>query len=122
MNPFFGVAAALVFLISFVHSYFGEKKLIGPLLLQESRNAVLEDSMARIVLRVAWHLTTLAWAGMGAVILLQDSATETNAMIVHAMGATFALTGLALLITTRARHRAWIVFFAIAGCLWAGLA
>jgi len=112
------LASVLIFGIGVVHSWLGERRLIGPLLAPDKRRGMLEKSrFARQTLRFAWHLTTLAWWGLGAVLIaLAMSPLDGHVYSVSVIiGATFLITGLVTLLTSRGRHLAWPVFLAIAG-------
>lgn len=111
------IAAAMTFLIGFGHSWLGEKILIGPLLDPEKRQGMLaKDRFARQVIRFGWHATSIAWWGLGAVvfILSRGPISETGHTILLALTGTFLATGLGILISTRGRHFAWLVFLIIA--------
>ena len=112
------VAAVLTVLVGVVHSWLGEHRLIGPLLSPEGRRGILASSaFARGVLRFAWHLTSVAWWGFAAImIVLAQAPPDGPARMVLVMTALmFLVTGLTTLITSRGRHLAWPVFLAIAG-------
>ncbi len=117
MNTSLALAASLVFLVGLAHSWLGEVRLLGPLLAPGTRQGILEKSaFARRILRFAWHLTTLAWWGTGAMLAAFSlSPIDRGGKIALAAAATtFFVTGLVILATSRGRHLAWPVFFAIA--------
>ena len=64
------LAAALTVGIGLAHSWLGERRLIQPLLAPEHRHGVLTRSFSRRVLRFAWHITTLAWWGLAAILAI----------------------------------------------------
>lgn len=107
-------AAALCVVIGLVHSWLGERRLIGPLL--AAREGLLQRRFARNVLRFAWHLTTIAWIGIGAALVAFAgvAADIGSSRAVLAIAATMLVTGVVILATGRGRHWAWPVFFAIA--------
>ncbi len=120
----FLVAALLVFTIGLAHSWIGERRLIGPLLSPEWRSGILAKSeFARRTLRFAWHITSLAWWGMGAaLIVIAILPTDRSTVFFAAItGITFLITGLITLITSRGRHLAWPVFLTIAALCFAPL-
>jgi hypothetical protein len=111
------IAATLTVFIGAVHSWLGERRLIGPLLAPDTRTGILERSrFARQVLRFAWHITTLAWWGMGAVLASYALVPREafGAVTLGLIAATFFATGVIILVTGRGRHWAWPVFMAIA--------
>lgn len=119
------LAGVLLVFIGLVHSWLGEVKLIGPLLSPSGRAGLLAQSrFARNVLRFAWHLTTVAWWGMGlSVALLAAPFTlDPRVALLAGVGVTCLITGLLILAVGRGRHLAWPVFLAAAFCCWVPLA
>lgn len=112
------VAAALIFGVGAAHSWLGERLLIGPLLALDRREALLKKGgFGARVLRFAWHLTTVAWWGIGAMLvaIARLPLDPASRVILVVIAATFLVTGLTILLTSRGRHLAWPVFVAIAG-------
>ena len=110
-------AAVLTALLGIAHSWLGEARLIGPLLAPDLRAGLLAKSaFARAILRFAWHLTSVAWWGLAAILaavaLAGPAAAETATLA--AVSATLALSGIIVLVTSRGRHLAWPVFLAAA--------
>jgi hypothetical protein len=122
-HPALLIAGVLAVFISAVHSWLGEQKLIGPLLALEHREGPLARSFMRRLVRFAWHITSVAWTGMGlALAMLARSPLEpTGRFMAGVIGATFLVMGLMTLIAGRGRHLAWLVFLAIAGLCFAPL-
>lgn len=111
--------------LGLVHSWLGEVKLIGPLLSPAGRSGMLAHSrFARNVLRFAWHLTSLAWWGMGisVAMLAAPFSVEPRLALLAGTGMTCLITGLIILVIGRGRHLAWPVFLAAAFCCWVPLA
>lgn len=121
MNTFLLISAILLIFIGFVHSILGEYKLIAPLSKQEDNIVFQEDPLNRVVLRGAWHLTTIAWWGAAIVILILANMKSPPTMAIHAMAGTFLITGLLIGVITSGRHPAWVIFLSVTGCLWVGL-
>ena len=123
MNPWLVIAAALVVFIAAVHAILGERYIIIRLWRQDHLPKLLgSDLFTKRVLRFAWHLTTVAWLGFAAILLLGagwDGGMNTAA-ILNMIGITFLLSALLSLIITRGRHISWIVFLAIAVMAWLG--
>lgn len=117
-DPGLMIAAALTFALGAVHSWLGERKLIGPLLAPETRSGILAQSgFARRVLRFAWHITTIAWWGIAAALaaLAYLPLDPQGRAVLVAIAVTFFVTGFMILATSRGRHLAWPVCLAIAG-------
>ena len=111
-------AGILAFAIGVVHSWLGERRVLGPLLAPARRQGILASSaFIRRVLRFAWHLTTLAWWGMGAILaaLAFSPLDPQGRIVLVGIGVTFLLTGIVILVTSRGRHLAWPAFLAVAG-------
>ena len=111
-------AAILTIVIGVVHSWLGEVRLIGPLVSAKTSQGILAKSaFARGVLRFAWHLTSIAWWGLAAMMweLSSGPIAGHDRVILAIIGLMFLATGATTLIASRGRHLAWIVFLAIAG-------
>jgi|HubBroStandDraft_5_1064220.scaffolds.fasta_scaffold211389_2 hypothetical protein len=109
----FSVAAAtLLILTGIVHSVLGEGRLLKPLLLQ--RSGILASSLARFILRLAWHLTSLSWLVL-AVILLAFQFEPTHAMGIALLttGVAFSAAGVMDALGSRGRHIGWPLLLAI---------
>jgi hypothetical protein len=124
MNGFLVAAAGLSIGVGVVHSILGERKLLRPLLRSNSGPKLLAVPLARQTLRFAWHLTSVAWWGFAAVFLAlaQERPDATGRAVLTVSAATFLLTGAITALATGGRHLAWIVFLAIAGLAWFGVA
>jgi len=112
------VAAVLAVAIGAAHSYLGERYILVRLLRRADLPRLFgSDVFTKRTLRFAWHMTTVAWWGLGAVLVMVTggaSARSTGA----AIAATFLATALLILIGSRGRHLAWIVFLVIAAAAW----
>jgi hypothetical protein len=99
-------AAILLVITAFAHSVLGERRLLGPLL--RRREGILASNLARVVLRFAWHLTSVTWAVL-ALILVQLVRDPATARFWAAAGTGVAFTGAGLFdaIATRGRHVGW---------------
>jgi hypothetical protein len=107
------VAAALTTLITaFTHSYFGEKRLIGPLV--ASNDGVMARLLAKQVIRFAWHLTSLLWIGQ-ALLLLRAAMDPRfiDSALIGGIGVLHLAVGLIDAIVTRGKHIGWPLLTAI---------
>jgi hypothetical protein len=122
MNASLLVAALLVLLVSGAHSYLGERYILTRLFRRAELPKLFgSDEFTRKTLRFAWHITSLAWLGLGGVMILMALPRGvTPAGLTLVISLTFGVTGLVALLGSRGRHLSWIVFFAIAGLVWAG--
>ncbi len=125
MNFWLIIGAALVVFIAALHGILGERYIIMRLWNQDDLPKLLgSDLFTKRVLRFAWHLTTVAWLGFAALLLLgagQDGEIN-RAAVASVISITFLLSALLSLIITRGRHLSWIVFLAIAATAWIGSA
>jgi hypothetical protein len=96
--------------VALAHSVWGEKFLLQRLLRRELPSLSGSDAFTKQILRFAWHLTSVAWIGFGA-ILVSSPSRDT----VRWIGLVFAVSTLFPLWATRGKHLAWIVFATIAG-------
>lgn len=105
-NGLLFIAAVLLMVTAFVHSLLGERRLIGPLLAR--REGVLASDLARFVLRLAWHLLSVAWMVL-ALILVQLVRDPATARFWAAAGTGVAFTGVGLFdaVASRGRHIGW---------------
>jgi hypothetical protein len=111
------VAALLCFLIGVVHSYLGERYILIRLF-RETRLPRLfgSDFFTRRTLRFAWHLTTVAWWGLGYLLwAVAHAPADLESVVLGTVSAVFMVSGALALVASRGKHLSWIVFLAIAG-------
>ena len=107
------IAACLLVITGLVHTVFGDRRVIAPLLAnKEWKIAGISRRAADLVLRFAWHLTTVAWFALAAVLV--------GASIEIAFAVT-CLISAAIILVLLPGHLAWPLFLP-AGllALWAG--
>lgn len=115
-------AAALLVLIGAAHSFLGERYILVRLFRRGGLPRLFGGEwFTRQTLRFAWHITTVAWLGFAALLVL-IAAPEPPAVdaLLAAIGVTFLATGAIALFASRGRHLSWVVFFAIAALCWWG--
>lgn len=105
------VAAGSLFTLAALHSFLGERLLVGPLLAVDPWPALrIGRTLGRQTLRFAWHLTSVAWLGLGVLLL---GPADSGALFVPAVvGAVLLASGIFTFATTRGRHFAWAPFLA----------
>ena len=115
------IAALLTFAVGIAHSVLGEKLLLIRLFRRPDLPTLAGSAtFAARTLRFAWHITTVAWWGFGAMLVLasRDALTPDNALI--ALAVTMLVTAAMILFASRGKHLAWPVFAAIAAiAFWA---
>ena len=114
------VAAFLTVSLGIAHSYLGEKYILIHLFRRENLPRIFGDQeFTKRTLRFAWHITTVAWIGLAALLVHAGRGDLTVPGTLRIIGVTAIISGLFPIIFTRGRHLAWIVLFAIGGIsLW----
>ncbi len=114
------IAAGLAVVLAAAHSYLGERYILIRLLRRDDLPRLLGGvEFTKQTLRFAWHITSIAWLGLAALLLVMSSAPggaeRTQARVIAAV---FGLSGLVALLGSRGRHLSWIVFLVIAALVW----
>jgi hypothetical protein len=105
-------AAVTTLLTAATHSYFGEKRLIGPLVASDA--GVMSRLLAKQVIRFAWHLTSLLWIGQ-ALLLFRAAADPAfrDVALIGGIGIIHLAIGLFDAVMTRGQHIGWPLLTAI---------
>ena len=109
-------AAFLAFAIGVVHSVLGERYILTRLFRRDNLPKLFGGTeFTTQTLRFAWHITTIAWWGFSAILVLlaADAFSFSNLSMVIAI--TFLVTGTIALIASHGRHLSWVVFIFIGG-------
>ena len=114
-------AAGLASLLALAHSYLGERYILMRLF----RRDVLPElfggtEFTKRTLRFAWHLTSIAWLSLAAILVKLNSHVPGRAELGLLLVGTFGVSGLVAFVGSRGRHLAWVVFVAIAALAWLG--
>ena len=114
------LAAVLIALLGLAHSVLGERYLLTRLFKRDNLPPLFGGTAFTIcTLRFAWHLTTLAWWGLAALVLLAAHGEITAAGTLRVVALVALVSASLPLVFTRGRHLSWIVFLAIAGLIFA---
>lgn len=121
MNALHGAALLLV-LIGAAHSALGERYLLMRLFRRDDLPRLFGGTACTTrTLRFAWHITTVAWWGLAALLWQAGSGTLTPQRALAAIGWTLLLSALLPLLITRGRHLSWLAFLAVGAiALWHG--
>jgi hypothetical protein len=116
------VAATLCAAVALAHSYLGERYVLIRLLRRTDLPHLFgSDLFTKRTLRFAWHLTSLAWLGFGALLITAARGGAASGPAgLEIVAATFAASALVTFAGSRGRHLAWIAFAAIAVLAWLG--
>jgi hypothetical protein len=115
-------AAGLAVLIAAAHSYLGERYILIRLFRRGNLPPLFGGTdFTEQTLRFAWHITSVAWVGLAALLLLLDSfGPAERARVAVVVVVVFGVTGVVALVASRGRHLSWLIFFAIAALTWWG--
>ncbi|MEX2154720.1 MAG: hypothetical protein WD825_15365 [Gemmatimonadaceae bacterium] len=124
MNTLLLAAAGLILLLGAAHSYLGERYILIRLFRRSDLPTMFgSDLFTRRTLRFAWHLTTVVWWGLAA-LLFVAARNGSGAMPLARVGAIVATTALASAVVafvgSHGRHLSWLVFLAISMLAWLG--
>jgi len=113
MTRFFLAAAVVATLVTaFVHSYFGERRLIGPLV--ASKAGIMSRALAKQVVRFAWHLTSLLLLGQALLLAREASHPwSVDRTLVGGVAGLYLAAGLFDAWLTRGKHIGWPLLTAI---------
>lgn len=112
-------AITLILVLGLAHSYLGERYILMRLFKRGDLPKVLGSAeFTAGTLRFVWHLITLVWWGIAAILLQVSGPTLDTTMVLRILATVAFLSGLLPLFFTRGRHLSWIVFFAVAALLW----
>jgi len=95
------LSAVLMAITAFIHSWAGEKRLIGPLL--KSSQPPLNNAQSRHILRSAWHLTS----GFMVLCAIVIAVPDTPSPALRVIGGFWLALGLFSLLSSRGRHVGW---------------
>ncbi len=127
VNVFLLGAALLLFYIGVMHTVLAEwrgerrvVKRIWELSLCEGDSE--KDLLARRIVRLAWHLTSVTWCGVAGVITYLSCTEPTGASVVvlRILVVTFLLHSLLSIVLVRGQHPSWYGFLIVAALLFAG--
>lgn len=107
-------AAFLAFGIGAIHSLLGEKFILMRLFRCADIPHLFGSADFTIrTLRFAWHLTTLAWWGFAALLILIAHPPLKLESVATVIGCTFIAHFVLAVIGTRGKHLSWVVFLVI---------
>ena len=114
-------AAGLTVLGALAHSYLGERYILIRLFRRDSLPALFGGTdFTRRTLRFVWHLTTVAWLGLAALLVQLNSHVPSKSELGILLAGTFAVSGIVALVGSRGHHLSWVAFFAAAVLVWFG--
>lgn len=113
------IAALLLAGIALAHSYLGERYILIRLLRRENLPQLFgSDRFTKRTLRFAWHVTSIAWLGFGAVLAVLAAEGPNVPRVLVAIAVTFIVTSLVIAVASRGRHLAWPLFLLVGILTW----
>ncbi len=121
MTTLLCIAAFFALAVGLAHSALGERYILIRLFRRNDLPKLFGGPEFTIrTLRFAWHITTVAWWGFGAILILLAQQSFSFQHLSLVLAVTFLVTGAITLLFSRGRHLAWLVFLFIGGvCLYA---
>lgn len=108
------LAAALVVAVSIAHSWLGERYVLSRLFRRPDLPRLFGSTeFTTRTLRFAWHITSIAWWGYAALLILLANPPATPRSIGLIVGCTFLAHFALVLPASRGRHLSWIAFLVI---------
>ncbi len=119
MNAVFWTAVALIAGLALVHSVLGERYILIRLFRRTDLPKLFgSDDFTKRTLRFAWHLTSVVWLGMAAVICWLAAGDAVGALRV--ISVTALVSSIVAAIGSRLRHLSWIVLLIVGAAVWFG--
>lgn len=113
------IAAFLFFALGVAHSILGERYILIRLFRRPDLPKLFGGTFFTIqTLRFAWHLTTVAFWGLGGIIVAVAAGRNRPEDLLRVVAWTCVVSALLPLWFTRGRHLSWLAFLAIAGLLF----
>ena len=110
------LAAFLILALGVGHSVLGERYILRRLFRRSDLPKIFGSADFTIqTLRFAWHITTVAWFGLGALVFAASQGELDSGSAMQIIGYTAIASGFLPLVSTRGRHLSWLVLFAIGG-------
>lgn len=105
MNTALLLAAALCILTAGIHSYVGERGLIRALVAMDT--GVMETQLAKHVVRLAWHWTSLLWILVALYLVVVARGDEKSTWLLAVIGSVHLLAGVVDGLVTKGKHIGW---------------
>ena len=103
-----------VMAVAAAHSYSGERYILIRLFRLENLPKLFGSTEFTVrTLRFAWHLTSVAWLGLAAILVLLANPAATLNTIGFVIGCIFLVHFVVAIVGSRGRHLSWPLFLAI---------
>ncbi|MFY3384323.1 hypothetical protein [Paracidovorax sp. MALMAid1276] len=116
MSLLLHIAAFLAFAVGLAHSVLGERYILTRLFRRGDLPRLFGGTaFTARTLRFAWHVTTIAWWGFAAILVLLAEQSFSFDRLALVVAATFLPTAALTAVISRGQHLAWPVFLFIGG-------
>jgi hypothetical protein len=122
MTSLLYVSALLIVLVGIAHSVLGERYILIRLFRRDELPKLFGGTaFTKRTLRLAWHITTVTWFALAALLIQVAQGGLTPVGTVQVIGYASIASGLLSLVISRGQHLSWLVFFAVGAMLlvWA---
>lgn len=115
MNFYLITSAVLITITGVIHSVLGEKLILLPVLKMQLPPLIKSDVFMKRVLRMAWHMTTLVWLGIGYILfeLAKQPLDATGILFTKTILVVCLVSGIFSLVWARGRHFSWMIFLLV---------
>lgn len=109
------LSALLFVMLGTAHSYLGERYVLAPIFRVPALPKLFGSThYMQQILRLAWHVTSIAWWGLAGITFLLAHPPVTPRAVSLAVGFTAFASFLSVLVFTRGKHvAAWVMFLII---------
>lgn len=108
------LAAALAIAVGCAHSYLGERYILVRLFRRPDLPKLFGGTeFTTRTLRLAWHLTTVAWFGAAGILFAMAQGPISSQLVGLIIAAVFFASALLTFGVSRGRHLAWLVFLLV---------
>ncbi|CCN82504.1 conserved hypothetical protein [Vibrio nigripulchritudo SFn27] len=122
MEIFMYLAALLLVVVTFAHSYLGERYILIRLFKHDNLPKLFgSDDFTKKTLRFAWHVTSFAWLGLAAILVALAQPDLSKHLIGKIIAITFAIHFLIALFGSKGKHLSWVVFGLVSVLVWFGI-
>lgn len=104
-------AAIIMLLTGIAHSYLGEKYILIRLFSRDHIPKLLgSDEFTKNTLRFAWHITSVTWFGLAAVLYFDNNH---SALFLYVVAAISFVSAAMAAFFTKGKHLSWIAFLIV---------
>ena len=123
MNTYFLLAAGISAVGGALHSILGERLIFSKLAAAGLPETLGSPAFVLRVLRLFWHLVSVAWWGFTTLLVLLASmpVTGENQRLIWAIALTFLASAVVSFIVSRGKHFSWGLLLIIGVLIWLGV-